>query len=167
MALFRGQDGAFVVVAPETTDPQSPTYSVTNAVTVGQLTTWELVTNNDMQDVTGFGDDWGEHVNTIRRWTARASGFFDPAATVNHDEIMDALMPASFGGSLAGTSGDQDAQLQAHFRMANDDASGSRRVFYGNVLVQSATIRGAVGDVFRMDWSLQGSGRLNYTATGT
>lgn len=167
MALFRGQDGAFVVVAPETSDPQAPTYSVTNAATVGQLTTWELVTNNDQQEVTSFSDDWAEFTLTTRRWTARASGFLDPSATLNQDEVMESLMPASFSGSLAATSGDQEAQLQAHFRLNDSDASGSRRVFYGNVLVQNATLRGVVGDVFRMDWSLQGSGRLNYTATGT
>ena len=166
MALIRSQDGNVKVNTPSTT-PQSTAYNVTNAEAVGQVSSWELTLNNDNQEITSFTDDFAEFVNTTKRWTGTIAAFFDPNTTaVGHDEIMECMLPGSFSGSLAGT-GDLEGQLLFNFYVDDTQASASKDVFWGNALVLNAAVRHVVGDVSRLDVSLQGSGLLSYTTSGT
>ena len=166
MALIRSQDGNVKVNAPDAT-PQAISWNGTNQQTVGQVSSWEVTLNNDNQEVTSFTDDFAEYINTTKRWTASVTAFFDPnTAAIGQDEIMECLLPGSFPGTLVGT-GDQEAQLLFFFYVDDGQAAGSKDVLYGNALVLSAGIRHTVGDVSRMDVSLQGCGQLVYTTSGT
>ena len=164
MSLIRAQDGNVKVINPSRT-PQSTAYPV-SPVTIGQVSSWELTLNNDSQEITSFTDDFAEFVNTTKRWSATMTMFLDPnTASVGHDEIMECLLPGG-SGTLAGTD-DWEGQLLFAFFVDDTQASLSKDAFWGNALVTSATPRQVVGDVVRWDVSVQGSGKLSYTGSGT
>jgi len=166
MAIMRGQDGALKLNSADTT-PQAATYTdMSGQQTVGQLSNWTLTVTNNTQETTEFGDDWQEFARTTLSFSARASGYFEPDdATMGQDELMEALI-TDFTGDRAG-SGDQEGILQAQFFVDDASATNLKGGFFGNVLVESADISAAVGDLIRVDYSLRGAGQLKYSSVLT
>ncbi len=165
MARFKGRLGAFYVRAPRA-NPQAITYESSNNVEIGQLRGWDLDVAIDLEDVTDFGDAWREHVQTLRGWTGSCNGFLDPTNAMNHDELLEAVMEASFGGNLATTSGDLEGGLMGHFRLDDSDTDTNRRVFFGDIIIREFTPTVDVEGVIGFTMNFTGNGLLGFTASG-
>jgi predicted secreted protein len=45
--------------------------------TIAKMTTFELAINNEMIDITSFGDEWAKFARGMQSWTASVSGHID------------------------------------------------------------------------------------------
>lgn len=62
-----------------------------SAKTLLHMSTWNVTLGKNMVEVTSFGDDYAENVPGIKKWTAKADGTTDFAATSNQAELQEAF----------------------------------------------------------------------------
>lgn len=165
MARVKGRVGSLFVTTAKS-NPQATTYTSVSSVEIGQLRTWSFDQTVDTVEVTDMGDKWREFVQTLRGWSGSADLYLDPSATVNQDELLEALMEGSFSGSLATTSGELEGQLLGLFILDDDEAAGSRDVFFGDMIVEGTSVAVDVEGVNTISFRFKGNGLLGYTSTG-
>ena len=113
---------------------------------VTEMQNWELNISGDNLDDTAFGDAWRSYASGLKSWKGSAKGNFDKDDTNGHAALKDAAL----GGTTATAKFFLDSQSH----------------LYGTVRV-NANLSAPVDGLITVNYDLQGSGALAYSATIT
>jgi hypothetical protein len=163
MSVYQGRNGFLRVVAPVAAE-QTGSHLTASQEDALQMASWRISGGPDIEDISEFGDSWGNHATTLKRWSGSAEGYLNAADGVGQTEIMGAVVDG-WTSNLTPTSGDTEMQFNGQFYIDDSPATQSKLLLYGNV-VPSFEITGSVGGIFLVSFTFQGSGALTYSAVG-
>ena len=161
MAVYTGKDGLLQVRAPsgDLTAPTTP--ATATGATIGEVMNWRLTINQELLDQTEFGDEFRNDAGGLKNWNAQIDVNLDPSATVNQDEILEGMLAADFGGTLA-SSGVIQMDLYV-----DGEAATTKKVWYGAARVESVNVSTPVAGLVTASFNLRGQGVIKYSGAIT
>ncbi|GIX06980.1 MAG: hypothetical protein KatS3mg115_1383 [Candidatus Poribacteria bacterium] len=159
MPTYVGKDGRISLLSPSM-DPEEPNPPTLDNP-VGNVTAWRLTVQQEMYEVTSFGDQYRRFVPGLREWRAEIEASWDADdPSVQQDELWETLIQDDFGGTLA-----IGKQVQVNL-YTDGETVGSRKVYYGAAYVEEARVEAPVDGRITALFRLRGSGHLRYTGSG-
>lgn len=114
----------------------------------GEIKSFSLSINADVQETTSLGSAWATNVSTIKRWTAKVDAQFDIGDS-GQDEFRSAF--------LAGSS------VNLEFYLGGTTGAGNAK-YVGSALIDSISIGNDVAGIVSASFSVTGSGALTETS---
>jgi hypothetical protein len=164
MAVYKGRNGKLRIGKVDTSE-QTATEDTTQQAAIGQIASWRISGGPDIEDITEFGDSWGNHVTTLKRWSGSAEGYLDVAAASSEQDNILGLVVDGFTVDQTNT-GDTLGHVQGQFNIDTTGGTGAILGLIGNI-IPSFEITGTVGGIFLVSFTFQGSGALAYITNGT
>ena len=140
-------------------DLTAPT-TATVANIVGQNATGDLTIGKEIIEATSLGDDWRQFAQGVGEWSGTLALNVDPGTeAVQHDELLECILGADFGGGLGGgTLG----QVQVNWFV--DTTASAGKAFYGAMFVEDFSL-GVGSGLSGMTVRLRGNGIVKYAGS--
>lgn len=123
-----------------------------NGTAIGGTKSFTLTINSNLIDTTTKDSDaWGDSLYGSKDWEVSFDGLYDPDATVNAEEIYDAIV------------GDTTVILE----MAVIDGTGGGLVFRGNANATGLTLSAGYNEAVTMSGGFKGAGELEKGTVAT
>jgi hypothetical protein len=146
MAARYGKDG-FIGVASSSS---GSVIGTTEKVTF--IDTWSFNLDQNIVDITSFGDVWKQVAPTVRTWTGNASGTLDKTST----EEQNLAMISQFDASGGSTSYPRPIYVRFY---------ESTAYWVGMANLTKVSIRSQVADKVSVTYDIQGTTGLSYVTT--
>jgi hypothetical protein len=156
MAHFTQIDATVSLLAPSGSLTAPTTATIANIVS--QNATGDLTIGKELIEATSLGDDWRQFAPGVGEWSGSLTLNVDPGTAANHDELLECILAADFGGSLSGGTG----QVQVNWFI--DTTAGAGKAFYGAMFVEDFTL-GVGSGLSGMTVRLRGNGVVKYAGS--
>lgn len=112
------------------------------ANTIANMTSWEVSLKAASVDVSAFGGSgWGANLGTIKSWSGKCSGNYDPADTNGQ-----VALNAGLGDTFA-------------LKFYTDDT----HYWGGNGVLSDLSLKSSASGVITADYSFEGAGAVSYS----
>lgn len=115
---------------------------MTGANTIANMMTWEVSLKATSVDVSAFGGSgWGASLGTIKKWTGKMSGNYDPADTTGQVALNNGL-----GDTFS-------------LKFYTDDT----HYWAGDAVLSDVSLKSSASGVITADYSFEGASSITYT----
>ena len=111
--------------------------------TIALIKSWELPLNNDLADITTFGDAWKDYLPTLNGADPKIEGFWDMTDTNGQLALQNAYLNST------------SVTLRLYVNTSN--------YYSGTAYIKSLNVKAAVDGVIEFSADLSFSGAISYT----
>tara|TARA_Y100000310_G_scaffold232390_2_gene235211 strand:- start:1446 stop:1928 length:483 start_codon:yes stop_codon:yes gene_type:complete len=153
MAHYTQITAALSVLAPSGVLATPGAATVANPVT--QIASFDLTIGKDIIEATSLGDDFRQFAQGVGEWGGTLTFHYDGATeAVAQDELLETLLPESFGGTLAASN-----QVQLNFWIDAEAGASASIAYYGAVFVEDVSLNVGNG-LSQMTMRVRGNGSI-------
>ncbi|MCP5059557.1 MAG: hypothetical protein GY937_22870 [bacterium] len=156
MAHYTQITAAVSLLAPSG-DLTAPT-AATLATPTTQEATFDLRIAKELLEATELGDDFRQYAQGVGEWDGTITFHYDAdAVATGQDELLECILSADFGGTLASAG-----QIQVNFWIDAEAGAGASKAYYGAVFVEDFNISVGRG-LSTMTVRVRGNGTPKYS----